>query len=112
MRGGRPPMPRQLVRLGFSVAGSSLYLGDSEDGVCFDSEGFYCASKKRVQTSQKFTREQVLGVMLNLDPTSPNKNTMSLFRDGDRISEPQAIPEHLVGKTFYPHVVFRNVTLH
>ena len=32
--------PKQLVRVGFSTAGSSLILGDGADGVSFESTGF------------------------------------------------------------------------
>jgi len=52
-----------------------------------------------------------MGVMLNLDPKSPNCNTVSLFREGERITEPQKLPETLVGKTLFPHVSFRNVSV-
>lgn len=108
---GRVPTPRQMVRLGFSVAGSSFFLGDSDDSVCFDSEGFFHSLKTKVGASQRFSRDQVMCVVLNLDPTSPNANTISLFRDGDRIAEPQKLPECLVGKTLYPHINFRSVTV-
>merc|ERR1712032_948120 len=42
---------------------------------------------------------------------SPNANTVSLFRDGVRVSKPQPLPEHLKGKVLFPHVCFRNVSL-
>jgi len=108
---GRPPVPRQLVRLGFSAGGSSHFLGETEDSICFDSEGYFVANKIRTPAAQKFAREQVLTVVLNLDPTSQNANTLSLFRDGERVCKPQRLPEHLVGKALFPHVAFRNVTL-
>ncbi|CAE8581634.1 unnamed protein product [Polarella glacialis] len=108
---GRGPQPRQLVRLGFSTAGTSLVLGDSEDGVYFDSEGFFCASKQKKKTCQQFTRDQVIGLLLNLDPKSPNANTVSIFRDGERLAEPQPLPEQLHGKPLFPHISFRNVSI-
>jgi len=108
---GRTPQPRQLVRIGFSAAGSNLVLGDSDEAVYFDSEGNFGAGKIKKRTSQNFTRDQVIGVLLNLDPKSPNYNTMSLFREGVRIAEPQALPESLHGKTLFPHICFRNVTV-
>lgn len=108
---GRVPQPRQLVRLGFSTAGSPLVLGDSEDGVYFDSEGNFGASKQKKKASQQFTRDQVIGVLLNLDPKSPHANTVSIFREGERIAEPQPLPENLHGKTLFPHIAFRNVTV-
>jgi len=109
---GRVPVPRQLVRLGFSVAGSSTIVGDTDDSVCFDSEGFYHADKKKSAVSQRFTRDQVIAVLLNLDPKSPNHNTVSLFREGERISEPQPLPDNLKDKVLYPHICFRSVTVH
>lgn len=112
---GRPPMPKQLLRLGFSTRGSSLVLGDesSEEHVGFDSEGHTFAGKKRLSASslQRFRRDQVVAVVLNLDPKSPNHNTVSLFREGERITEPQPLPEALHGKTLYPHLAFRNLTV-
>mmetsp|Transcript_42421 Transcript_42421/g.101451 ORF Transcript_42421/g.101451 Transcript_42421/m.101451 type:complete len:919 (-) Transcript_42421:116-2872(-) len=109
---GRVPMPRQLVRIGFSVAGSSLILGDGSDGcVCFDSEGFYFAEKKRTPASTRFGRDQAIGVLLNLDQASPNANTVSIFVNGQRTSEPMPLPEKLKGQPLFPHVSYRNVSL-
>merc|ERR1719215_386266 len=72
----RVPAPRQLVRIGFSAAASPLILGDSEEHVFFDSEGLFWSGRKKTSVAQKFTREQVIGVVLNLDPGSPNVNTL------------------------------------
>eukprot|EP00930_Biecheleria_cincta_P031030 TRINITY_DN2150_c0_g1_i1.p1 TRINITY_DN2150_c0_g1~~TRINITY_DN2150_c0_g1_i1.p1 ORF type:complete len:921 (+),score=279.57 TRINITY_DN2150_c0_g1_i1:51-2813(+) len=108
---GRTPQPRQLARLGFSTAGSALILGDSDDCVYFDSEGNFCAGKSKKRCSQPFSRDQVICVVLNLDPKSPNANTMSLFREGVRLVEPQPLPECLHGKPLFPHICFRNVTV-
>jgi hypothetical protein len=105
-------LPRQQVRVGFSVPRSSLFLGETEDGVCFDSEGFFISGMSRTMSSQRFTRDQVVTVVLNLDESSgPHAQTVSLFRDGQRISQPQALPEHLRGRPLCPHVSFRNVSV-
>lgn len=106
-----PPHPRQVLRIGFSTGGSSLFLGDSEDSVCFDSEGRFTHNRKPTNASQRFSRDQVLGVLLNLDSKSPNANTISLFRDGVRVSQPQPLPENLKGKPLFPTLTFRNVTV-
>lgn len=108
---GRTPQPRQLVRLGVSAAGSSLFLTDGPDNVSFDSEGYFCHEKRRRKVSQKFTYDQTVALVLNLDPASPNANTVSMFRNGQRISEPQALPENLHGKALYPTITYKNVTL-
>merc|ERR1711957_661438 len=107
----RPPLPKQMMRIGFSTADSPLVLGTSDDSVCFDAEGKFHSGKTTKNCSQRFNKDQVIAVVLNLDQASPNKNTLSLFRDGVRIAEPQAIPEGLHGKVLYPHISFRNVTM-
>jgi len=107
----RAPAPRQLVRVGLSTQDSSIFLSDGPDNVCFDSEGYFIHEKKRAKVSQKFSRDQVVGLLLNLDASSPNKNTVSLFRDGVRVSEPQPLPENLHGKPLFPTITYRNVTV-
>eukprot|EP00927_Polykrikos_kofoidii_P038964 TRINITY_DN333_c0_g1_i3.p1 TRINITY_DN333_c0_g1~~TRINITY_DN333_c0_g1_i3.p1 ORF type:complete len:1000 (+),score=252.66 TRINITY_DN333_c0_g1_i3:111-3110(+) len=109
----RGPVPRQLVRVGFSSAGSDLVLGEGAGSICFDSEGTLLVDgeKKLYSTSHRFSREQVVAIVLNVDPKSPNKNTVSLFRDGGRISEPQPLPESLIGKPLFPHVAYRNLSV-
>lgn len=113
MRTGGAPPPRNLLRVGVSSSSSDLFLGESDENVCFDSEGGYVAGGvKRTSLFQKFNRDVVVAVVLNLDPTSPNANTVSLFLDGVRVSHPQLIPENLRGKPLYPTVSYRNVTVH
>lgn len=108
---GRTPHPRQLARVGFSTASSSLILGDSDECAYFDSEGNFAAGKTKKMCSSTFTRDQVICVVLNIDPKSPNANTMSIFREGVRLAEPQPLPECLHGKPLFPHICFRNVTV-
>merc|ERR1719443_1341051 len=98
----------KFLRVGFSTEASSLYLGEATDGVCFDSDGAFIADGKRTAiATAKFQRDEVVAVVLNLDPTSENKNTVSLFRDGVRVSPPQLLPESLHGKTLYPAISFK-----
>merc|ERR1719188_2943039 len=108
---GRPPAPRNFVRVGLSTSSASLFLNDASESVCFDSEGTFSVGKVKKRLSQKFSLGQVVACVVNLDPNSPNANTISLFRDGVRISEPKAIPDSLKGKTLFPAVAFRNVSL-
>mmetsp|Transcript_50611 Transcript_50611/g.118217 ORF Transcript_50611/g.118217 Transcript_50611/m.118217 type:complete len:886 (+) Transcript_50611:111-2768(+) len=109
---GRATMPGQLVRLGFSTSPSTLLLGDNQDSVCFDSDGFLIMEGKKKQAcTEKFGREQIVALVLNLDSKSPNSNTIALYKEGVRICKPQKLPECLVGKTLYPHVAYRNVSL-
>jgi len=109
---GRATMPGQMVRIGFSTGGSSLILGEAKEGICFDSDGIMMADGvKKAVCTEKFGREQAVAIVLNLDPKSPNKNTVAMYKDGHRICPPQPLPESLVGKPLYPHVAFRNVSL-
>mmetsp|Transcript_38782 Transcript_38782/g.111988 ORF Transcript_38782/g.111988 Transcript_38782/m.111988 type:complete len:729 (-) Transcript_38782:48-2234(-) len=108
---GRTPQPRQLVRVGVSVAGSSLFLTDGPDSVCFDSEGYFAHEKRRRKVASKFGQDQTIAVLVNLDSGSPNANTISLFADGVRVSPPQALPQNLHGKVLYPTFTYKNMTL-
>mmetsp|Transcript_22045 Transcript_22045/g.48166 ORF Transcript_22045/g.48166 Transcript_22045/m.48166 type:complete len:841 (-) Transcript_22045:70-2592(-) len=100
-----------MLKIGFSAAGSSLILG-SEGSVCFDSESGFWANGKRCFAGARFGVETVLGVLLNLEKSSPNFNTISLFKDGVRACEPQPLPENLKGKALYPHVTYRGATIY
>eukprot|EP00930_Biecheleria_cincta_P014517 TRINITY_DN12459_c0_g1_i1.p1 TRINITY_DN12459_c0_g1~~TRINITY_DN12459_c0_g1_i1.p1 ORF type:complete len:927 (-),score=276.78 TRINITY_DN12459_c0_g1_i1:70-2850(-) len=107
------PIPRQQCRVGFSTQKSAIYLGETKDSVCFDADGCFISNGKKSSpnVAERFVRDNVLGVLLNLDSTSPNCNTVSLFKDGRRASKPMPLPEHLHGQALFPHVAFRNVTL-
>ena len=83
-------------------------LDDSADKAYFDSDGNFLHQSTRNRVGPRFGKEHVLGVLLNLDESSPQKNTMSLFRDGSRASEPQKLPEGLIGKTLYPSFTYKH----
>jgi len=105
------PKVRSVVRVGLAVAGSSLLLGS--EGTCyFDSEGWFHDGTKKMRAGSRFGRDSVVAVLLNLDASSPNANTVSLFVDGKRACQPQALSESLKGKAFFPAVTFRNATVH
>ncbi|CAE6972650.1 Hnrnpu [Symbiodinium natans] len=108
--GERTPTPKQLLRVGFSLAGSSLFLADGCDSFCFDSEGLFIHDKSRKKAAPKF-KDATVAVLLNLDQSSPNKNTVSLFLNGTRQCPPQPIPEHLCGKPLYPTLSYKNVSV-
>eukprot|EP00746_Dinoflagellata_sp_MGD_P165231 gnl/MRDRNA2_/MRDRNA2_94380_c0_seq1.p1 gnl/MRDRNA2_/MRDRNA2_94380_c0~~gnl/MRDRNA2_/MRDRNA2_94380_c0_seq1.p1 ORF type:complete len:900 (-),score=253.48 gnl/MRDRNA2_/MRDRNA2_94380_c0_seq1:99-2798(-) len=104
--------PAQYFKVGFSTAKSSLFMGDSVDSVSFDSEGSFCYNKKKTKAfTARIGSQQVIAVLLNLNKNDPNGNTISLFKNGKRLTEPQAVPESLLGKVLYPAVTFKNVTL-
>lgn len=103
---------KQIVRLGFSTGSCSLISGEGEPCVGFDSDGFFFSSdKKKEAVGPRFGKDNVMAVVLNLDPKSENVNTISIFKDGIRVCEPKAVPEELRGQPLFPHVSFRNASL-
>jgi hypothetical protein len=70
------------------------------------------SNRKRTKCSAAFARDVTVAVVLNLDAKSPNANTISLFRNGVRIAQPQPLPDELKGKTLFPTVSFQRATVH
>lgn len=102
---------KSVLRVGFSTAGSSLFLGDKHrHGISFDSEGMFCAAGQKKKVCGKIGKKN-LGILLNLNKDGPNAGTVSLFLDGERAGQPQAIPAELLGKALFPTITFMNVTL-
>jgi len=102
---------KTVLRVGFSTAGSSLFLGDKHGhGVAFDSGGAFLAAGQKKKVCGKIGKK-VVGILLNLNKDGPNAGTVSLFLDGERAGQPQAIPPELLGKAFFPTITFMNVTL-
>lgn len=109
---GREFASKFMVRLGLSLAGSSLVAGGgSVDAIFLDSEGFFSYGKVRTRVSHRFGQDDVVALLVNLDPSSPNANTVSLFCNGVRACEPQAVPERLLGKALWPHISYKNATV-
>lgn len=104
------PPPKQLAYVGFSTAGSSLLM-DGAGSLHFDSEGYFVHDRDRKKAGTPWRHGQAALLLLNLDPTSPNANTVSLFIDGDRASEPQPLPDAMKDQALYPAVAYRGATL-
>jgi hypothetical protein len=71
----RTPMPRNLLRIGFSTAGSVPLMGDTEESICFDSEGKFLFNKKATLVSQKLAPGCTIAVMINLTSGNSTSNT-------------------------------------
>ena len=68
--------------------------------MCFDSDGCFICNKQKTAVAERFMRDNVLGILLNLDSAaskacgdlskgsqdSPNCHTISLFKDGRRVT--------------------------
>merc|ERR1712194_922343 len=105
-------LPRAELRLGVSLADSELILGESADSICFDSEGYSMTNKVRTFGTVKFTKTDIVTLVVNLEKDSSNFNTISLFKDGVRATAPLKLPEHMQGKPVFPHVTFKGVSIH
>jgi hypothetical protein len=108
----RHPGPTQVFRVGFSTASSCLLLGQDEQSISFDMDGTILYNKKKSPGGSKFGRDDYASVVLNLDSKSPNFQTISLFVNGVRASQPHPLPEKLKGVHLFPHVSFKNLTVH
>ncbi|CAJ1361575.1 unnamed protein product [Effrenium voratum] len=107
------PASRQLLRVGFTTSEAGVLMDNSaKDQVFLDSLGelSFPGTKSQV-LSRKLGRDEVVALVLNLDEDSPEANTLSIFRRGERACEPQKLPESLHGKTLFPTVTFKNMTL-
>mmetsp|Transcript_6185 Transcript_6185/g.14367 ORF Transcript_6185/g.14367 Transcript_6185/m.14367 type:complete len:811 (+) Transcript_6185:154-2586(+) len=106
--------PMCYISLGFSTSDAPLLQSDESKSVSFDIGGYLregTKSRAKAACTGKWSQGQVLGLLLNLDATSPHANTLSLFIDGVRASKPQPIGEALEGKVLYPSIMFRCMTL-
>ena len=110
---GAKPTPKHVLRLGFSTANSTLIMGSAGTDVCFDMEGMLLHEKQKTPlgVDARYARGCVMGVLLNLDRSSPNAYSVSLFKDGKRVCQPQTLPDSLQGKTLFPTVNYRNVAV-
>merc|ERR1719183_2526788 len=69
-------------------------------------------NQKKTKCSMSFGKDCVVAVVLNLDVASPNGNTVSLFKDGVRASQPQPLPDALKDVPLFPAVSFKSTTVH
>merc|ERR1712112_463274 len=79
-------------------------MGGGKCTILFDSQGFLQKGEETKVTSKRFAHE-VVSVLLNLNKESPNYNTVSLFIDGVRASQPIMLPDEMKDTTLYPHLM-------
>eukprot|EP00929_Paragymnodinium_shiwhaense_P033802 TRINITY_DN18499_c0_g1_i1.p1 TRINITY_DN18499_c0_g1~~TRINITY_DN18499_c0_g1_i1.p1 ORF type:complete len:905 (-),score=228.58 TRINITY_DN18499_c0_g1_i1:186-2900(-) len=107
------PMPKHLIKVGLCAGSAQLYLDGADPCIGFDSEGFYhCHEQQPIFLGGSFTRDDIVAVVLNLEPASQNRNTVSLFRNGVRCSHPMQLPDSLLHQPLYPTVAFKAATVH
>lgn len=101
-----------VFRVGFSTIGAK-FVG-AENSACFTNLYRYRANGEvgsQVKGVPAFQKNDVIGVLLNMEPKATNKNTISLFVNGKRASEPQPLPESMLKETLYPHVAVKGCSI-
>ncbi|CAE8733175.1 unnamed protein product [Polarella glacialis] len=105
--------PRQLLRVGYSVKPEGPLLENTKEGQVFvDNLGLMSIPGSKVKVASRLGRNEVLGVLLNLDEKGANANTISFFKDGQRLCPPQALPANMLGQALFPTISYKNVTVH
>lgn len=111
---GKAFQPKNLMRVGFSTIKSSLLMGCDKDvdSAFFDSTGSYIVGgQKKPLIKQQLAKHDCIAMVLNVDKTSDHANTVSIFKNGIRLCPPVELSENLKGKTLYPALTFKNVTV-
>lgn len=109
----RKPKPRQLVRIGFSTSDSHLISPQENDkAVLIDSDqGCFVGNAPRKSMGARWSRNDVVGVVLDLTADSKDSNSISFYRNGKRFGLPVSLPESLKGRPLFPHIIYRNATV-
>jgi len=97
------------LQVGFSTSKGSM---TGEDALMFDVQNGYfrAGAKKTPITKGQFAKlPDVVGILLNRDASTEKNNTISLFVNGERKTEPQTIPAD--SEALFPHVLFKNCSL-
>jgi len=111
---GKAATPTPSLVVGFAAQGSSLFLNEGAAGAGFDLEGNVVSSGSRAGSAKSrkpVLAREVVAVLLNLDQSSPNFNTISLFRNGERVSKPTKLPEQMQGRPLFPTLNFKGVSV-
>jgi len=100
-------------QLRFGVSLSSAKFAGSNGSIVFDAE---CGltingeAKKGFSPQRYLTKGDVCGVLINLEAKHTNKNTVSLFVNGARHSQPVPLPENMVGQALFPHLAVKSMS--
>ncbi|KAF4670173.1 hypothetical protein FOL47_002160 [Perkinsus chesapeaki] len=127
------PHNKHCLRIGFSTIEGSVLLGTDNNGLAFDAGLGYDRTRGRPKAGARFANgpciwkgtttvyldqadfgiDDVVTVVLNLSEDFEDRHSQSiaLFKNGVRVTEPISIPENLIGRDLYPTVTFKNVRI-
>ena len=97
-----------MLRVGFGTASCDLIIGADDDACGFDVEGSVWMGTEKKVAARRFGKSDVIGVMLNTIKGHTNENTISCFKNGVRLCQPQALPEHLRDTILFPIITVKN----
>jgi len=101
-------------RMEFNIGVSSLKAqwAGSEDSIVFDTFS-NCKSGDEIvlKKAKLIKKNDVIGILLNMDAKMTNKMTISLFVNGERRTDPVPLPDKLQKESLFPHISFRGCVL-
>lgn len=102
---------KNVIRIGFSTEKhASHVIGDGNKAVGFDNDGHFFRGDVKVRSGETFALDDTVGVLIDLMSGHSESNTVTLYKNGTKISKAQPIPLALRGQVFFPTVTFKNVT--
>merc|ERR1719253_2016479 len=102
----------QSIRLGFGTSDAKLVPGSDANSFAVDNDShFWSDGKGNRKGNARWNVNDVVGILLNVDASSPNANTVSVFVNGVRRFAPIPLPEALHGKALFPMVALRKAAV-
>eukprot|EP00397_Hematodinium_sp_SG-2012_P017401 GEMP01017792.1.p1 GENE.GEMP01017792.1~~GEMP01017792.1.p1 ORF type:complete len:658 (+),score=204.29 GEMP01017792.1:92-2065(+) len=97
------------LRVGFSTSAPTL-LGGEAGSLIFDIQsGAFHNGETTTSFGKRGRATDVVGILLNREAKSPQNNTISLFINGERKTEPQKFSEDM--GPLFPHVIFKGCSV-
>jgi len=102
----------QRFEFNIGVSTAKAPWAGSEDSITFDRFS-KCKSNDEILVKEEkiIKKNDVIGILLNMDAKMANKMSISLFVNGERRTEPVPLPEKLQKEALFPHISFRGCVL-
>ncbi|KAL2077078.1 hypothetical protein ACEWY4_026582 [Coilia grayii] len=103
------PEPSAL-RVGWSIDGSGLQLGETELSYGYDSRGWKVTQGRKEDFGEPFSEGDVISCYAWISDSQESE--LSFFKNGRSLGEAfRLAPSHLKGRTLYPHVLCKNCSV-
>jgi len=97
----------------FGVSTQSAKFTGGDGSIAFDLECCLTVNgepQKGVSPQRQLGKGDVVGILVNLEKKHKNENTVSLFVNGQRHSQPVALPENMVNQALFPQLAVKNMS--